>query len=162
MTTEHPNPNWPGSTYNGFAGPAVGAEAPPASPTPRRRVSQPWMLGGIAAAVAAGVALGFVAQPKPVSAAKAEAAATPLPVELVDAAPTPTAPPTARLDVRPAVDAAPPVVAAPQPLPPPPSIEPAPRERSPLLPEELELSRPADAPDDPGIYEEVEEPAWPS
>ena len=160
MDTERPNPNWPGSTYNGFAGPAVAAEAPAAPPTARRRLSQPWMLGGIAAAVAAGVALGFAAQPREVSAAKAEAAVTPLPIELAKPAPAPATRVAGKLDVRPAADAAPPAVRAPEPLPLPPAVEPAPRERL-GPPPELELDGPGVA-DEPEIYEEIEEPTGPN
>ena len=91
------NPNWPASTYNGFAG----ATPPPAAEPPSRRLSRPLLFGGIAAAVAAGVALGFVAQPKPVSAAKAEAAVTPMAVELAEPAPPAVQPAAGKLDVRP-------------------------------------------------------------
>lgn len=97
------NPTWPAATDNGFAGamPPPAASAPAAAPPLRRQLPRPLLFGGIAAAVAAGVALGFVAQPAPVSAAKAEAAVTPLTVELAKPVPPAPQPVAGKLDVRP-------------------------------------------------------------
>jgi len=50
---------WAGTTYNGFAGLA---ELPPPAPS-RPRISRNLLLGGVAAAAALGVVLGFVARP---------------------------------------------------------------------------------------------------
>jgi hypothetical protein len=92
-------------TRNAFAGPAAAVSVGATSAPPARRTPSPVWLAGVAAAVAGGVFLGFVAQPKDggVSSAQAEAAATPLPVELAAATPQ-TAPAIGKLDVRPAVE----------------------------------------------------------
>lgn len=170
MTTQHPNPDWAGSTYKGFASPPAAARTESQPTGARKGLSRPWMLGGIAAAVAAGMGLGFAAQPRPVSAAKVEAAATPMAVEL---APQP-APPIrseGRLDVRPAVEAL--AESAPPAVPGGPRAAPlvAPRDRQPEAgpagpalreragpPDEPDLYRPADVPDEPVFYDEVEDP----
>ena len=172
MRTDRPNPNWPASTYNGFAGPAAVVEAPvepEAAPRPRRRLSQPMMLGGIATAVAAGVALGFVAQPKPVSAAKAEAAATPMNVELAAPAPPAKQPVASRLDVRPVETAEaatlPPTLSLPEAPQAPPAPSPRERVEPPIVreapPPELELEFDRQTLDDepPLLEEEIEEPS---
>lgn len=153
MTIEHQNPNWPGSTYADFNGAARGGRAPQSSkaaPSQGRR----WVLAGVATAVAAGMALGIAVQPKPVSAAKAEAQATPLLVELAPPESILAAPPSDRLDVRPAV-AAPRAMAAP--------ARPAAsrsRDRPQLdferAPFEIEQDLPVEGPDEPAIYEETD------
>ncbi|ACG76567.1 hypothetical protein PHZ_c0153 [Phenylobacterium zucineum HLK1] len=128
MATERIGDPWSGVTYNGFAG--VGPrreddelriERPPPRQfepheyrgvrRPRRRISRNTLLGGGAAAIAAGLAFGLLAKPDlvreapppaPMQPVTASSAAT-VPVEVAQPAPPPEAPaPAGKLEVLPA------------------------------------------------------------
>jgi uncharacterized protein YecT (DUF1311 family) len=99
---------WAGTTYNGFAGPAE--LPPPAAPRlSRPRASRKLLLGGVAAAAALGLVLGFAARPNLVQPASkpapmqpaARASTETLDIEINKPVIVPAPKPTGRLEVLP-------------------------------------------------------------
>jgi hypothetical protein len=106
MSSDRGEP-WAGSTYNGFSGP--GATPPQPEPRSVRRLPavsrRNLILGGIGAAVLAGLAFGLWARPSgqdPLG-AQAEAATSPaVPIEVNQPQPLPTPKSAGRMEVLPA------------------------------------------------------------
>jgi uncharacterized protein YecT (DUF1311 family) len=112
----------PGSTYHGFSGPGAAPPEPP--PRPARR-SGIYVLAGVIAAIALGLAFGFWARPSLPKTGEALPPGSPIvPIEVGKAAPAPLAPSNGKIQVLPPgaqASAAPPPAptpdAAPQPSP---------------------------------------------
>jgi hypothetical protein len=100
---------WAGTTYNGFSGPGAPDAPPQPPPAPVRRslpqISRKTMiLGGVGAAVLAGLAFGLWARPSHDRLGSAAEAATPasVPIEVNRPQPLPTPRSTGRMEVLPA------------------------------------------------------------
>jgi uncharacterized protein YecT (DUF1311 family) len=134
MPTNRTGEPWAGATYNGFSGPAHGPAGSAPPPHRRESINRKTLLGGLAAAVAAGLLFGLWARPEfgddgrarePMKAAPATADAPLAQVPIEVNAPVVTPPPQVDgpLEVLPqdlarAAEAARPVVPAPVARPP--------------------------------------------
>jgi hypothetical protein len=113
MPSERTAEPWAGSTYNGFSGGPAGPGAPEPPPRgPRPPISRKTLIfGGVAVAVALGLAFGLWARPqrgpdgrsRDTLGASAEAATAPMvPIEVNRPQPLPTPTSTGRMEVLPA------------------------------------------------------------
>lgn len=134
MPNQRTGEPWAGATYNGFSGPAHGPAGGASPPQRRESINRKTLLGGLAAAVAAGLLFGLWARPEfgddgrarePMKAAPATAEAPVAQVPIEVNAPVVTPPPQVDgpLEVLPqdlarAAEAARPVVRAPAARPP--------------------------------------------
>ncbi|HEY8573702.1 hypothetical protein [Phenylobacterium sp.] len=126
MPTHRTGEPWGGATYNGFAGPAPAT--PAAAPPHRESITKKTLLGGLAAATAAGLLFGLWARPefgedgrarepmKAVAPVPAEAPATQVAIEVMPPVITPAPEAPAPLEVMPqdlarAAEASRPVIA---------------------------------------------------